>query len=95
MLTESSWQANTALSHSRHLQVWPEPEETRMRAKKFMMDMLYKETQGKGGEAALWQNLGIPRDCRNENICTYETLITWEVEHLVSVKANRNFHRLL
>lgn len=53
MLTESSWQANTALSHSRHLQVWPEPEETRMRAKKFMMDMLYKETQGKGGEAAL------------------------------------------
>lgn len=30
------------MSHSRHLQVWPEPEETRMRAKKFMMDILYK-----------------------------------------------------
>lgn len=43
MLTEYSWQANTALSHSRHLQVWPELEETRVRAKKFMMDMLYKE----------------------------------------------------
>lgn len=51
MLTEYIWQANTALSHSRHLQVWPEPEETRMRAKKFMTDMLYKEQKciKKGG----------------------------------------------
>lgn len=50
MLTEYSWQANTALSHSRHLQVWPEPGETRTRAKKFMMDMLCEEQKCfKGG----------------------------------------------
>lgn len=74
MLTEYSWQANTALSHSRHLQVWPEPGETRTRAKKFMMDMLYEEQKciKRRGEVSLHQKLGRPGDFRNGSTCAYE-----------------------
>jgi len=84
LLTEYSWQANTALSHSRHLRVWPEPEETRMRAKKFMMDMLYKEQKHfrkkEKKDASLYWKSGIPCNFRNESICTKVT------ESSVSVK---------